>query len=356
MPMTDHRRDLQELRQHMIEADGEILRALQKRARLARQIRELGSSAQPILRAAEQELLQKLEAAGASDLPADAVRAVFREVHAATAALERPARVAFVRPEGGYAQVVARTQFGAAAELCAVDTVPAALDEVARRRSDYAVIPIESSLDGPMHESVEALAATEMLLIAKLEIAAVLSLMGKAGAGPNFARVCAYGRHRVAAQAFLATISAVVAEAASPLAAAKLALEDETVAALVPESFGEQVGLTVVQSNVADRASLKLRFGVISARPTWRTGNDMTALLFGVHDEPGALFDVLRHFAERGINVKTIQSRPMPGESWTYQFYAEVSGHVTDRTVVTAVEEIKRKTRFVKVLGSFPAC
>jgi chorismate mutase / prephenate dehydratase len=354
--MAEHRRDREELRQHMAEADGEILRALQKRARLARQIRELGGATQPIPGGTEQELLQKLEAAGASDLPPDAVRAVFREVHAATAALERPARVTFVRPEGGYAEVVARIEFGAAADLAPVDTVPAALDEVTRHRADFAVIPVESSLDGPMHESVEALAATELLLIAKLEIAAVLSLMSKPGAGEHFDKVYAFGRHRVAAQAFLATLGGTVAEAASPLAAAKLALEDEAVAALVPESFGAQVGLSVVASNVADRATLKLRFGVISVRPTWRSGNDMTALLFGVHDEPGALFDVLRHFAERGINVKTIQSRPMPGESWTYQFYTEVSGHVTDRTLVTAIEEIKRKTRFIKVLGSFPAC
>jgi chorismate mutase/prephenate dehydratase len=45
----------------------------------------------------------------------------------------------------------------------------------------------------------------------------------------------------------------------------------------------------------------------------------------------------------------------MPGETWNYLFYVEVTGHVTDRPVVTALEEIKRKTRTLKVLGSFPA-
>jgi chorismate mutase/prephenate dehydratase len=351
--MSDRRRDISDLRQQMAETDGEILRMLQKRARLARQVGDLGPGGQA---GTQEELLQKLEAQGASDLPPEAVRAVFREVHAATAALERPSRIAFVRPEGGYAHVVARRRFGAAADLVAVDTVPAALDEVTRKRADHAVIPVESSVDGPTHESFAALAATDLPLTEKLEIVAVLSLMSKPGAGAPVDKIYAHGRHRVAAQAFLATMSATVVETPSPLVAAQFALEGGGTAALVPESFGEQVGLGLVQSNVADRATLKLRFGVISARPTRRTGNDQTALLFGVHDEPGALFDVLRHFAERGVNVKTIQSRPVPGDSWTYQFYAEVSGHVTDRPVVTALEEIKRKTRFVKVLGSFPAC
>jgi chorismate mutase/prephenate dehydratase len=77
--------------------------------------------------------------------------------------------------------------------------------------------------------------------------------------------------------------------------------------------------------------------------------------VFGVHDEPGALFDVLKHFAERGVSLRTIQSRPAPGERWTYLFFVEVSGHATDRPVVTAFEAIKRQTRFLRVLGSFPA-
>jgi chorismate mutase/prephenate dehydratase len=74
-----------------------------------------------------------------------------------------------------------------------------------------------------------------------------------------------------------------------------------------------------------------------------------------VNDEPGALFDVLKHFAERGINLKTIQTQPMSGEDWNRLFYIEVSGHVTDRAVITALEEIKRQAKLLKVLGSFPS-
>jgi len=63
---------------------------------------------------------------------------------------------------------------------------------------------------------------------------------------------------------------------------------------------------------------------------------------------------VLGHFAERGINLKKIQSRPVRGDSWDYIFYVEVSGHVTDRAVVTAMEAVKGSTKYLKLLGSFP--
>jgi len=78
-------------------------------------------------------------------------------------------------------------------------------------------------------------------------------------------------------------------------------------------------------------------------------------MVFAVQDAPGSLLDVLKQFAERGINLTKLQSRPAPGEAWAYIFYVEAMGHATDRALVTAIEEIKRLTKFFKVLGSYPA-
>jgi chorismate mutase / prephenate dehydratase len=352
--MSDRRRESEDLRKQMAEADADILETLEKRARLARRLGELGTGVPP--GPSEREQFSLLEKAASENLPGDAIRAVFREVHAATASLERAARVAFAGPDGGFCQVAARQHFGPGAELVVSEGAPQALDEVTRRRADFAVVPFESSTDGPVHASVEALAATELMLVAKIELAAVLSVMSRNGNRGDIDKLYVHGPDRIRAQRFVASMQrSTVVDVPSPLVAAQLAAEDHGGAAIVPQSFGEGMGLNVVQPNVGERADVRLRFGLVGARPAWRSGNDMTSLLFGVHDEPGALFDVLRHFAERGINLKTIQSRPMPGETWNYLFYVEVTGHVTDRPVVTALEEIKRKTRTLKVLGSFPA-
>lgn len=62
---------------------------------------------------------------------------------------------------------------------------------------------------------------------------------------------------------------------------------------------------------------------------------------------------MLRQFAERGVNLTKIQSRPTPGESWQYLFFVEVQGHATDRPIVGAIEEVRRHSKFFKVLGSY---
>jgi chorismate mutase/prephenate dehydratase len=106
---------------------------------------------------------------------------------------------------------------------------------------------------------------------------------------------------------------------------------------------------------VRDGGDEKVRYAVVGTRPSSRTGNDLTAIVFAVQDAPGSLLDVLKQFAERGISLTKIQSRPAPGEAWAYIFFVECTGHATDRGLVTAIEEIKRLTKFFKVLGSYPA-
>jgi chorismate mutase/prephenate dehydratase len=354
--MTDRRRELEELRRQMAETDTEILRGLQRRAQIARQIGQFGA-APPISLVTEREQLALLEKMAADDLPGDVVRAVFREVRAATAPLERPARVAYVGPEGGFAHVAAQRQFGIGATLVAAESVELAVDEVARHRAEFAVIPFESSVEGPLQASIEVLSANDLSLAAKVEISANWSVMGRASHAAEIEKLYAYAADRLACEHYIAAHPrAAVVDVRSPLAACQMCLQDPTGAALVTESVGQQAGLVEVEANVGDKVNLRVRYGIVSTRPTQRTGNDTTALIFGVHDAPGALFDVLKHFAERGINLETIHSRPKHGEGWNYLFYVEVSGHVTDRGVVTALEEIKRETKLLKVLGSFPSC
>ncbi len=105
-----------------------------------------------------------------------------------------------------------------------------------------------------------------------------------------------------------------------------------------------------------------VRFAVAGTRPSGRTGNDLTAVAFKVQDTPGlggSLLDVLRVFAERGIDLTNVHSHPDPaperGEAWAYLFYIELRGHFTDRPLASAFEEMKRLTRFFKLLGSYPS-
>jgi chorismate mutase / prephenate dehydratase len=354
--MADAKREIAELREQIAAIDRQLLERLEARAKLSRDIHaELeGEPASSDL--AEREALQKIEAAMTGALPVESVRAIFQQIRAEARAIEQPVRVAYVGPEGGFCHELAKSYFGASAQFVESGSATEAFDEVVRGRAVFAVFPFESSTDGLVQPAITALAQTELVMVAERAAQATYALMSRTGNLSDVDKVYATAIAHTACERFLARElpKVSVIDVRSPIVAAQLAQEDHGSAAIVPERCGAAAELMVARSNVGDASDLRFRYGVASARPGMRSGNDTTCLLFSVDDSPGALFDVLRHFAERGINLKKLQSRPVQSESWDYVFYVEVSGHVTDRPVVTALEAVKRSTKYLKVLGSFP--
>lgn len=270
--MSDAKHEMDELRQRRNHLDREILELLLKRARLSREVSaKFGGPAK--LPSSERDTLEALVVAARGELPPEAVRSIFREIHTTCRALEAPVRVVYVGADAG--QAAARKQFGPLAQIESCLDASQALVQVTDRTANFAVLPYESHIEGAIPATLQALRFSD------------------------------------------AHIIAVIGEDQSP-------------------SYEGQI-----------------RFCVAALRPASRTGHDVTAMLLTTNDQPGALFETLKHFAERGVNLRKIQSRPSRGEG--YIFFAEVSGHLTDRSVVAAIEGVKSQTRTLKILGSFPA-
>jgi prephenate dehydratase/chorismate mutase len=114
--------------------------------------------------------------------------------------------------------------------------------------------------------------------------------------------------------------------------------------------------LRIVACFEAREVEERVRYAVVAQRPSTRTGHDLTALVFSLHDTPGALQLALARFAEREINLTKIESRSNVGggsDAWDYLFFVELVGHATDRHVLMALDDLRRQTRFCKVLGSY---
>jgi chorismate mutase/prephenate dehydratase len=202
-----------------------------------------------------------------------------------------------------------------------------------------------------------------LTIVAENETVSDPCLMNRTGHENDVPKLYATAADHARAQPALSALSSKLSvyDVKTPLMACKLAAEDHGAAALSPDGFGAELGLEVARRGIAEGAE-RVRYAIIGARPSGRTGDDATACVFSVNDSPGALLDVLRLFAERGINLRKIQSRPSGGRSdtaehgeWTYLFFVELSGHTTDRPLVSAFEDVRHKTRFFKVLGSYPS-
>ncbi|MCU0693935.1 MAG: ACT domain-containing protein [Polyangiaceae bacterium] len=351
-----NRKQVEELRKSMDAADVEILRMLEQRAKLAREIAALHRDQPPVPAIPERQRLDRLQELATGDLPVESVRMVFKVVHAACASLEGPTRVAYVGAEGGFGHAAARQMFGVGVEAMPAESPGQAFDELARGRVDFALALYETSHEGPVLSTVLALKQTDLVVTGLCEMTAALSLMSRTGNLADIEKVYASAYDRAQCQALIAEKlpRASIVDVRSPSIACQSAGEDNGAAAIAHDEIGELHGLQMVIPNIADQHELRMRYAIVGTRPSPRSGKDITSMVFTLRDEPGALLAVLGDFAKRGVNVKNIMSRPVLGEMWDYIFYIDVVGHATDRALVAALDDIRKHTRFFKLIGSYP--
>ena len=312
--MAEGKREVDELRQEIAKLDAQLLVALDKRARAARRLREVRKDQAPSLPLTDHAAIRALVARSSGDMPQDSLRDIFREIFAACLALELPVKVAYVGPEGGAGHAAVRGRFGRSSAVLAAESTAAALDEVTRKRAEYAVVPFETAAEGPgaVHHPRAHGERPAHRRGARRDVRSAPDEPHR-----QLRRRREDLRHRRRPRALPALPRRPDARAPSvldvktPLMACQLAVEDHGAAAIASETFGAQLGLEVARRNVLDarQRARPLRRG--RCAPSARTGDDVTSLVFSVQDAPGSLLDVLKVFAERGINLSNIQSHPV---------------------------------------------
>lgn len=134
------------------------------------------------------------------------------------------------------------------------------------------------------------------------------------------------------------------------------ALDWRKCAVIGPYSIVDQAGLPLVERNIEDHHDNTTRFFVIGQHDSPASGEDKTSLVMSIKDEPGVLHSLISSFADRGIGLTRIESRPSKKKLWEYVFFVDVQGHRDDASVAEAIAEIQAKSgSFIKVLGSYPA-
>jgi chorismate mutase/prephenate dehydratase len=146
-------------------------------------------------------------------------------------------------------------------------------------------------------------------------------------------------------------------EAPSTSQAAAFACEHPASAALGTALGAELQGLKIIETSIDDVAS-QARFIVLGRRPAPPTGQDNTMLMVTARDKVGALREILDAFVKEGVNVRQIESRPVPVEESAAQthvrFFLEVTGHCHDPSLKKALDEVLSDGDAIKVLGSYP--
>lgn len=226
---------------------------------------------------------------------------------------------------------------------------------------DFALVPTENFVDGPVTTTLDSLARGERLQIfAETEVPVVFSLLVREGMTLQDIRTV--GSHPVAlAQVrqwldqHLPQAEAIVAN--STAAAAEDVAQARLDAAFAPARAGEILGLVSLAAGIADVQGAYTRFILVGtpAAPTPRTGADRTSVVFRLPNEPGTLVNAMNEFGLRGVDLSRIESRPTREKFGTYNFYIDCVGHIEDVAVAETLQALYRRAEWVRYLGSWPA-
>jgi chorismate mutase/prephenate dehydratase len=351
--------DLAGLRQQVDAVDRAILEKLNERARLVQSIGQVkAASGSPEYEPArERQILEQLTARNPGPFPNQGIAPVFREIISATRSLERVLRVGYFGPEGTFTHQAARQNFGQLAELASLGSIAEVFAAVERGKLDLGVVPVENTTEGVVTQTFDALAEHDLSICGEVILRISLQLLSRSGRLEDVRCVVSHPQPLAQCRLWLDRHLPAVEqiEAASTAVAARMAAEDAGLAAIGSAIAGEVYGLRTVEPSIEDRRDNTTRFAVIGRLEPPASGNDSTCLLFTIRkDEAGALHRLLAPFAEQGLNLTSIQLRPIKGKPWEYLFFLDVEGHRSDPRLVRALEAARRVAHTQRVLGSFP--
>ena len=271
--------------------------------------------------------------------------------------------VGYQGTEGAYSQLAAMHHFASAVELVrcvGYHSFREMLEALKAREVDYAVLPIENSIAGSINESYDLLAEMGLSLVGEEFQPIAHCLIGAADvAVTDIRRV--YSHHVALAQCgeFLETLEDCHVEAFvdTAMAVEKVKRDaDPAQAAIASEEAAAVHGLPILRRNIADHPENYTRMVIVAGEPAHHEQGVAckTSLIFSTIHEQGALARCIAIFAERGLNLTKIESRPKPDTPFEYIFYVDFEGSVDRETTQAALRDLESVTTFLKVLGSYP--
>ncbi|MBO8143810.1 MAG: prephenate dehydratase [Thermodesulfobacterium sp.] len=349
---------LKELRERIDKIDKQIVELLKERIEVAKTIgkikEDIGYESFDLLR--EKEILNKILELNQKVFPEDTLRVIYSEIIKACRSVQQRIKVAYLGPEATFSHIAALNYFGTSAELVPVETIVDIFEEVSSERVSFGVVPIENSIEGVVATTLDAIYEYGLKACGEIYESISHHLMNQTGRIEDIKKIISHPQAIAQCRKWLRKkLPSVPVETVSSTAlAAKWAAVDESVGAIASLVAAKLYHLQIVAKNIEDIKGNSTRFWIIGKTEVPPTGNDKTSLLFSVADRPGALFDVLKCFAERKINLTKIESRPSKDEPWKYVFFLDCEGHIKDEIIKSCLEEMQNYCLQVIWLGSYP--
>lgn len=267
--------------------------------------------------------------------------------------------VAFQGERGAFSEEAAVAHFGPGIRLVPCRSFPDVFDAVAEGVADYGVVPIENSLTGSIYAVYDLLVEHRLHIVGEVEVRISHLLLAPSGVSlADIRRVLSHPQALAQCERSLRRLipEAELVPVYDTAGSAKMVKEAgfRDAAAIAGKRAAEIYGMEILAESLEDSPENYTRFLILGGEPAAPRGQAKTSVVFAVENAPGALYRCLEPFALRGLDLTKIESRPLRGRRWEYIFYLDFLGNTAEPRVRAALEELRKTTAFLRVLGCYP--
>ena len=375
-------KDLQEIRKDIDVIDKKIVDLYKERMNLTSEVAsyKIATGKQVLDRERELSKLTFLETLADSDFTKHGVRELFEQIMSTSRKkqyqlltacgkieelgfTEIPSlktdgiRVVYQGVEGAYAHLALASYFGEETDRFHVETWRDAMEAIKNGEADYAVLPFENSSAGIVAENYDLLKEYGYYIVGEQKIKIDHCILGLAGADfTQIKKIYSHPQALAQCSKFLEKHREweIIPEKNTAMAAKKVEEDaDPTQAAIASSLTADLYGLHLLAEGVQNNSMNETRFIIVSRKNEYVAGAGKISICVQLKHESGALYHALSHFIYNGLNMTSIESRPIQGRNWEYQFFIDFDGNLKDAAVQNALRGLKEETLDLKIFGNY---
>jgi prephenate dehydratase len=263
---------------------------------------------------------------------------------------------ALFRVNGAYSEEAGLAYYGQA-QMVPYESFADVFDAVAKGDCPAGLIPIENSLAGSIHQNYDLLLAHNLFIVGETFLRVRHCLIGFPDTDlSGIRRVISHPQALGQCVGHLREMGLKSEAVYDTAGSVKLLKEngDRTCAAIASRRAAGIYGMCILREGVEDNPENYTRFLEIAPQAVHPANDAKTSIVFSLKNEPGTLYNALRVFAERGIDLTKMESRPLVGKVWEYLFYIDFIGSNEEQPGRGALKDLQSSALMLRVLGCYP--
>ena len=351
---------LKQLRDQIDAIDNELLQLISKRATLAQQIGKAKNHGIVYRPEREAQILARLQELNPGPIGNAYIKHLFTEIMSVCRALESAMSIAYLGPNGTFSEEAALKRFGNAITTVACDSIDDVFRTVESNTAQYGVVPVENSTEGAVGRTMDLLLQSSLSICGEIQLPIHQFLLAQQTDLTQISKIYSHPQSLAQCHHWIRTNlphlpNTALIHSASNADAARQAAADKTTAAIAGKRTAQLFGLSICAENIEDDPKNTTRFLIIGKQLVAPSGKDKTSLALSTDNRSGAIYKLLEPLAQHGVSMSRLESRPSRSNLWQYVFYIDLEGHQQDKNVSVALEQLRERAVFLKILGSYPA-